>query len=230
MKECGSVETKSLLQNIVDEYLSYCYAYFEENEFFQSDVTMACIDLSYAQKLEETLNDFFGVLKEDISGYYNELAVSRVKTRAFGRATTGSEYDLIDIQDLMVMMQDSYKKETQQVQDVLDKMIVYNEANVVQSCGLSIYYPYYNKKYYEQSWKDDYSELGVLPNYIQYLERYSQIWLGTDMKEYFNGKLVAEGGDSNEYKLPLNPEQIERYAEQEFICRDIFNKKLDIYL
>ena len=54
-----------------------------------------------------------------------------------------------------------------------------------------------DKKYYEASWKEIYSELGLFPNYMKYLESYGEIWLGTDMKEYFAGRLVASEADSD---------------------------------
>lgn len=217
LKQCGKVNTVTLIQDIVDEYISYSEDYFAQNEFFKSEVTLAVMDLSYAADLETSINNLFGAAADDVSGSFNELAVDRIETRAFGRATTGSEYDLVDLQALMSAMSDSYEKETGEVQEILDQMVIYSDSNTVESCGLSLYYPYYNKKYYESSWKESYSQLGLLPNYIDYLERYGQIWLGTDMKEYFSGKLVAEDGEeSGVYTLQLTEEQAEHYADGGF--------------
>ena len=216
LKKCGKIDTKSLVTLIVDEYLAYCEEYFAQNEFFKSDVTLAAIDLAYANELEHAIDGLFGMAADDVSGSFNQLALDRVETRAFGRATTGSEYDLVDIQALMKSMNASYENETQTVQDILGKMVVHSGSNTAESCGLSLYYPYYNKKYYEYSWKESYEELDLLPNYIKYLERYGQIWLGTDMKEYFSGELVTKEGEAGTYTLQLTEEQADRYAEGGF--------------
>lgn len=213
LKKCCKVDTRSLVQEIVDQYISYSEEYFAQNEFFQSEVTLSVMNLSYAKDLETSIDSLFGKAAEDVSGSFNQLALERVETRAFGRATTGSEYDLVDLQALMDSMSGSYEEETKAVQDILQEMVVYSDSNTADSCGLSLYYPYYNKKYYEASWKNSYAELGLLPNYITYLERYGQIWLGTDMKEYFSGKLVAQEGSSGSYTLQLTEDQNSVYAD-----------------
>ena len=216
LAQCGKVNTSTLLQNIVDSYISYSEAFFEQNTFFKSEVTLAVVDLSYASELEKAIDNLFAEASENIGDEFNQLALHRVETRAFGRATTGSEYDLVDLQALMGTMKKSYSKETKAVEAILKDMIVYSDSNTVQSCGLSLYYPYYNKKYYESSWKESYGELGLLPSYLKYLEGYEEIWLGTDMKEYFSGRLVASDHGSGTYTLQLNEEQNERYADAGF--------------
>lgn len=216
LEQCCKVNTYTLIQTIVDQYISYCEAYFEQNEFFKSEVTLAAVDLSYAAELETSVDQLFGAAADDVSGSFNQLAIDRVETRAFGRATTGSEYDLVDMQALMNSMNESYKDETNDVQDILEQMVIHSGSNTVESCGLSLYYPYYNKKYYEASWKDSYEALGLFPNYISYLERYGQIWLGTDMKEYFSGELVAREDSSGTYTLQLSEEQKQYYADSGF--------------
>ena len=216
LKYFGKTDAKTLIQLIVEDYINYSNAFFEKNTFFKSEVTLAAVDLSYAAELESAIDIFFGAAAENVHEEFNELALNRVKTRAFGRATTGSEYDLVDMQALMRAMGSSYKKESKVIQDILDDMIIYSDSNTVESCGLSLYYPYYNKKYYEASWKEIYSELGLFPNYMKYLESYGEIWLGTDMKEYFAGRLVASEADSGTYTLQLNEEQNERYADAGF--------------
>lgn len=213
LKKCCKVDTRGLMQEIVDQYISYSEAYFAENEFFKSEVTLSAVDLSYAKELEEAVDTLFEAAAEDVSGSFSQLVLERVETRAFGRATTGSEYDLVDLKALMNSMKSSYEQETDGVQSVLEQMVVYGNSNTAQSCGLSLYYPYYNKKYYEFSWKSSYEQLGLWPNYIKYLDRYGQIWLGTDMKEYFSGELAAQEGKSGTYTLQLTEEQAAHYAD-----------------
>ncbi len=216
LNKCGSVDTLTFIQNIVEEYIAYSNAYFEKNILFKSEVTLAAVDLSYAKALEQAIDRLFGTAAEQVGEEFNQLALDRIETRAFGRATTGSEYDLVDIQALMKAMGNSYKKETKAVENVLKDMVIYSASNTVESCGLSLYYPYYNKKYYEASWKESYAQLGLFENYMEYLDNYGEIWLATDMKAYFSGRLVANEAGSGVYTLSLNEEQNARFADAGF--------------
>ena len=216
LENCGKSKIQDLLQILVDEYMSYSEVYFEKNPFFKSEVTLAVADLSLAKDLEMAIDDLFAAASEDINDHFSQLALARVETRAFGRATTGSEYDLVDLQALMETMHDDYKHEVDEILSILENMVIYNDSNTVESCGLSLYYPYYNKKYYEASWKQSYEELGLLENYRNYLESYEKTWLGTDMKEFFGGRLVASEAGSGVYTLTLNEEQNARYADAGF--------------
>ena len=216
LEGCGKWNIEVLLETLVDSYINYSKEYFDKNPFFKSEVTLAVMDLSLAKNLEEAVDQLFAMASEDVTDNFSQLALSRVETRAFGRATTGSEYDLVDLQALMTTMRKDYKSEVDTVLSILENMVVYNDSNTVESCGLSLYYPYYNKKYYEASWKESYAELGLLKNYRNYLESYEETWLGTDMKDYFSGRLVANETGSGTYTLTLNEEQNARFADAGF--------------
>lgn len=222
IKDCSSSSTEDLVKTILGAYLSYSEEYFAQNKFFSSDVTLAAINLSYANELETAIDDLFAKASENVSGGFIELAGARVNARCFGRATTGSEYDLVDIMDLMTAMEEKYPDETKAVEDILGNMVVDSKSNTTSNCGLSLYYPYFNKNYYKASWKKEYGELGVLPNYKRYLEQYEQVWLGTDMTSFFNEELEPEADASGQYILSLSEEQAKRVGHAAY---NIFRKE-----
>ena len=208
----GETDTQETTASIVDAYVSYCTDYYAENTLFQSDVTLAAIDLSYTDELEEAIDGLFSEAAASVSGGYGSLALERIETRALGRASTGSEYDLVDLDSLMDEMSEQYPEQTAAVQDVLSQMVTQNGTNTTGCCGLSLYYPYYNKDYYRSEWREEYSQLGCLSQYQAYLQRYEQVWLGTDMREDFSDGLTAQQEDTGVYTLQLTPEQAENYA------------------
>ena len=208
----GKTDTQETTASIVDAYLSYCTDYYAENTLFQSDVTLAAIDLSYTDELEETIDELFSAAAASVSGGYGSLALERIETRALGRASTGSEYDLVDLDSLMDEMAEQYPERTAAVQEILSQMVTQNGTNTTGCCGLSLYYPYYNKDYYRSEWREEYSQLGCLSQYQAYLQRYEQVWLGTDMREDFSDGLTAQQEDTGVYTLQLTPEQAENYA------------------
>ncbi|MBE7036166.1 MAG: hypothetical protein E7403_02600 [Ruminococcaceae bacterium] len=223
----GTVETESFLKTLVDGYLSTCVAYYEEKGYGDRDTTLSCINLSFASELRQCLNNLFAKAALDVESNYNMLALKRVETRALGRASTGSEYDLIDLNDMAAQLSDAYPEEAKALQELLQKMIVKNGTNAENCCGMSLYYPFYNKYYYENSWQQIYADLGAFESYGNYLDKYQQIWLKSDKFESYASSATpqAEGvradglfnpNEPMSYTLELTPEQHENYADAKF--------------
>ncbi len=211
LHECGNVSNASLARLAVYNYVKYCDDYFSENENFCSDVTMACIDLQYADELKSKINELFDEAINDVSGSYNLLALERFNTKAFGRATTGYEYDLVDIYSLMNAMGEKYDGKTSEVKTLINNMVNFSADNTKDCCGMSIYYPYFNKKQYEKSWKEDYKKVSQFASYQKYLDSFAQIWMGTDMMSLFTEPLSPEEYEPGSYSLKLSEEQLSCY-------------------
>lgn len=217
LKRCGSAGPRTLTRSIADCYLSFAEAEFASREDYFSEVTMSVLDLSRTGELEDAVNALFRAAAADVSGDYLRLAQARVDTRAMGRSSTGSEYDLVDLLTIAERMEADYPKESAALQAVLGDMVVYSVSNTPQCSGMSLYYPYYNKQYYRKTWKETYRELAVFPEYLKFLERYEQIWLGTDLQRYFSeGLELEEGAEPSTYTLQLSPEQAEVYAKSNY--------------
>lgn len=211
LKDCGKISNASLAQCAVRDYINACNDYFQENENFCNDITLACMDLSYGSELRDTINNLFKSAAEDVSGSYNMLALERYHSRGFGRATTGSEYDLVDLSSLMSAMSEKYPSQTQKVQNVIDKMVSFCAHNTTDCSGMSIYYPYFNKKHFSSQWRDDYKAVNQFTAYQEYLSRFEQVWLGTDMMSLFTEPLSPEEYTPGTYALELSDKQAECY-------------------
>ena len=208
LKKCGKTQTEWLAKQIVDDYVSYNETYNSENEYSNNDATLSVIDLSHAAELQAAVDQMFSSAVEDVSGDFNQLVKARVGTRGLGRASTGSEYDLVDLNNLSETLQTRYPDQAKQLQTVLDQATLINQSSLSDCCGLSLYYPYYNKKYYSSVWKEEYGKLNLFPNYQSYLDRYEDIWLGTDLKDLYDGELVPKNGNTDlTYSLQLTDEQ-----------------------
>ncbi len=209
LQNLGREKTPEFLENLTKTYLSACEEYYAQRGYGQRDITLSCADLSYAPALQEAINGLFAQARTD--SRYHALAACRVETRALGRTTTGSEYDLIDLWDLSLQMGDLYPAETEQLQQVLDKMVVTNTTNAQNCCGMSLYYPFYNKSYYTESWKEIYTRLGLFPAYGEYLEIYEQQWLANDLMDTVASSQLPQQ-QAGTYTLQLTPEQNESLA------------------
>lgn len=216
LKELGKQDTKAFLTGITNGYLTTCQNYYTERGYDQRDTTLACIDLTKIGTLKTAVESLAKKAATDINTNYGTLVSQRVKTRALGRATTGSEYDLIDLRDMAEQLLALYPTEAKAVQTALDQSVVANATNTDGCCGLSLYYPFYNKKYYQKTWGDVYSKLGLLPQYTAYLAAYTKQWLGNDMLSTLAQSTLPSISETKSYVLDLTTEQANAYAEASY--------------
>ena len=216
LSELGPADARSVLDVLTREYLSSCEAYFEEKGYADRDATLACLDLSGADELSGALDELFNAASGNVADLYNELAAHRVETRALGRATTGSEYDLVDLLDMAIQLRDLYPEQTERLSAAIDRLVVYNATNAENLCGLSLYYPFYNKDYYTRSWAETYRALGLFEGYQTYLRAYETTWLGNDMLAAFGSSTMPSVYAADKYTLQLTAEQQEHFASARY--------------
>lgn len=214
IKNLTTASSEELTTDITENYLSSCEEYYDERGFDSRDTTLSCIDLSYTGKLEDAINSLFRKAKSNLSEDYNILAVSRVNSRALGRASTGSEYDLVDLMDMTKQMNNYFPEECSQLQSIIEEATVSNQTNADGLCGISLYYPFYNKDYYKSSWHEEYKNLGVLEEYAAYLSEYCKFWL--EGKTLLTQSNVPEREDDDTYSITLSAEQSADFASANY--------------
>jgi len=220
-KPYNTMATTKFLTDMTNNYLSSCLEYYNKKGYENKDITLSCMDLSYGPQMEEAVNALFAKLKTDVSVNYDNIVRQRVATRGLGRASTGSEYDLVDLYDMATQLKGLYPEECARLTDVIDKMIINNGTNAQLCCGISLYYPFYNKYYYEKGWSEAYKNIGVFDSYREFLQAYQQTWLADeDLEKYEKSPTPQKVQDANRssgiegtYMLPLSPEQNANYAE-----------------
>ena len=232
LQTIGSTDTPAMLAGLTETYLQSCEAYYTERNFDHRETTLSCVDLSKASALETAINGLFAKATGDISQNYDRLSALRVQTRSFGRASTGSEYDLVDLGDAAKQLQDLYPAEASQLLSVLEDMVIANATNTEMCSGLSLYYPFYNKDYFyrsirgEDSWQTTYRNLGLFSGYQQYLDAYQQIWNGTDRLDQFASSIMPSI-QNGAYTLQLTADQQSCYASGRYFI--LARESLDLY-
>jgi len=216
LNQLGKLDTVSLADEITRQYMDSCLAYYERRGYDQRDTTLACMDLSKLEPLKAALENLFTKAAETVESGYSDLVASRVETRALGRATTGSEYDLIDLVDMAEKMKAHYPAEADAVKQAVQALVVHNVTNTEGCCGLSLYYPFYNKSYYEKVWGGVYADLDVLPSYTAYLEAYAKRWLQNDLLQTVASSAKPQAVSDSEFVLPLTEEQAENFADASY--------------
>jgi len=215
LADVGKEDTPLFLEGLTQKYLTACLEYYEDRGYESRDTTLSCVDLSCAPKLKSAINDLFAQAAPSVDTQYNALSAKRVQTRALGRASTGSEYDLIDLKDMARQLAGLYPQQADALLDALEDMVICNATNAESCCGLSLYYPFYNKYYYEQGWGQTYRQLGLFPAYDTYLQNYQQIWLQND-KLKDAGSVMPSQTAAGTYTLQLTDAQQESFASARY--------------
>jgi len=201
--------------SIIDGYYQ---SYAEDTDEL---VTLSCIDLSKISDLEQSVDGLFYYLDEIITPEsFSGLSNNRRDARNFGRSTTGSEYDLVDVHSLVQQYQPTSEEAAKQVMEAVENAVIYEKSNLEDTHGLSLYYPYYNKEYFEAKWRDQYTRMGFSEGYRKYLEDYAALWLGEAMVDFTGIEPLAEYNEEIngiDISFTLTPEQEEHFAEAEAV-------------
>lgn len=213
LQDLGNPDVPALLTRVTSDYLNACLAYYQEKGYENRDTTLSCVDLSKAPALEKALGDLFTKAAQE--DQYNALVACRVQTRALGRSTTGSEYDLVDLADLALQLKPLYPQEAAALEAVVADMVVANATNTTGCCGMSLYFPFYNKQYYQRRWQETYRKLEPFPAYQAYLNLYEKSWLDTGLASSFSASF-APTAQNGQYTLTMTPEQADNYASARY--------------
>ena len=216
LKKLGKTDTEALIGDIADRYLDSCLKYFKKKDYHDRDTTLACLDLSGADELKGSVNALFAEASKNIGKHYDSLAALRVGTRALGRASTGSEYDLVDLLDLSNQLSKDYPKEAKRLKKAIESMVVKNSTNAERLSGISIYYPFYNKSYYKKEWSKTYQGMNLFGDYNKYLAQYEKIWLGEDMLKDYAKSSAPEREAADRYSLRLTDEQKKHFVSARY--------------
>ena len=178
-------------------------------------LTLSCVDLSRVAGVERAMDDLFAHLDDMLSPeHFSDISNGRRDAKSFGRASTGSEYDLVDLYSLSEQYSDAQPERAAAVRSALEEAVVCVAGNQANSHGLSVYYPYFNKDYFNNGWKQLYGTWAFARGYYDFLMDYAKVWLGEQMADWSNMRGTARDPDAlaQEITLPLTPEQVAHFA------------------
>jgi len=182
-------------------------------------LTLSCIDLSRIGLVEEAMNDLFRELDtmlspEHFSENFSEISNGRRDAKSFGRASTGSEYDLVDLYSLSEQFASVAPERAIALQTILEDAIIAHAGNQEKTHGLSVYYPYFNKEYYLTHWGKQYNLFGFADGYYAFMSHYADIWLGEKLADWsgINAMALEPLPESQGITLSLNQDQMFDFA------------------
>lgn len=205
----------SAAQEIIDAFSNTN----ESARGYHYDYTLACLDLSMVDEAVESFEALIMEAEEEVrQGGYSRIARQRDETKTFGKVSSESFYDTIDMYDLAMNLMKLYPEEAQALQESLDDLVVYEKSNVIDAHGVAVYFPYENKEYAEE-WMAEYAEIGFSDEYVRFLEAFTATLSGEQIAEWDDiteMETMESEEVAGEYYVQLTEDQVENYARAKF--------------
>jgi hypothetical protein len=195
-----SMETIQIGKNIIDSFTQACAQTCPGQK-----TTLSLIDLAeLSQTVPSELADFSKDTSEMIEQDYKSVSNARCYTREFA---TSSHIDQVDLVDLANRIGTDEAKD---LSAALREAIKYNRtsSNMTNAYGLSIYFPYNNRKSKVDSMVNTYGDIGMDEDYAKCIESFASMGTagqvaaggsatGSPMTSIFGGYSGMTGGSSS---------------------------------
>lgn len=140
--------------------------------------TLSVVDLRMIEPLNRALDALFGAMDaSQQSSSTLSLVYQRQSLYSFGSAVSaegGTEPDLVDIGELAETSRSNYPAEAEGVIRALDDYVVYQQSNLEQPTGATIYYPFSGLyTFYYMGGCESYIKNAVCENYANYIKGFT---------------------------------------------------------
>lgn len=149
--------------------------------------TLSCIDLSRVGELRERIDRLFSLWQDDVDPQtYSALARQRKAIMGYGMDVARSmrDHDLVDLGDLIATLSPEKRGVGREAAEAIDSAVTYNASTMDGSCGLSVYFPYYNKESYAADWKAKYESFGMGDSYTGFIRSFGEILVGKPLADW----------------------------------------------
>lgn len=210
-------------QKIIDAYMEFGEAVFEEYPKFYSDLTLSCMDLNKYQTAEDHLNTFFENINGTLdSSTFPETVRNRDNVKDFGTYSSDFDYSLVDITNLLELLSaDSDALADDAIKSIND-MMMYMRTNVANAGGVSICYPYQTENEYSEYCIAMQENIDFSPGYTTFLKNFNTIKNGEQITNDWTveeaetnvEKITPENGTQNgsDISLALTEEQQQNFG------------------
>ena len=200
------------------------YGEFYKKNFIKG-ITLSLLDLSKVKNVEEKLDDLFKDIDNNLVIDYSSVSRTRNSAKAFGKVSANSLYDLVDLYDLTNKLPNNYSAKTMQVKDALDSLVVAQNTDLANAYGVSIYFPFENKKYVNNIMYV-YQQFGFAPEYTKFIVNFSSKLMGNRLNNWklTNSRPSIDSSDVISVMVPTEVSQ--NYSTANYV---IFEKINDTY-
>ena len=122
------------------------YNYYSKIPYING-VSLSFIKLSQVERVEKELNELFKAIDSDISIDFSLISRTRSNSKSFGKVNDNTYYyDLVDLYDLIGKLPKKYNDYVEKLKSALSDLIITTATDLNDTNGISMYFPFENKK------------------------------------------------------------------------------------
>ncbi len=205
--------------SIIDNY----YDYYSNNSFVNG-VSLSLLKLNKVENVENKLDSLFSSIDYNLSLDFSSISRVRVDSKSFGKFNANDySFDLVDFVDFLDKLPKKYDDKVSTLKSALSDLIIYQKTDLENTNGVSIYFPYENKKELTKN-MEKYEELSFAPNYYKFLNNFVLAINESSPFEYDVASSVVTSLDSGIVSVTFPNEIINNYSNISYI---LFEKNSD---
>ena len=204
---------------IIDSYASY-YQKYNTN-----GIVISLLDLSKVKDVENKIDVLFNSIDSNLNIDYSNISRTRNKSKAFGKASNSS-FDLVDLYDLAENMPSRYKDHANSLKASLESFILYSKTDMDGAHGVSIYFPYDNKKDANKA-VQVFNSFKFANSYYLFIKDFVDTLTGGRIFTWQTDVLVPTINSNNEIEVALPQEILDNYSRASYL---IFEEKEGYYI
>ena len=217
------VDRNTTTQELGKLIIDYFNKYYMSKDYAKG-VSLSLLKLNKIDNVIKYTNQLFSKIDDNLVIDFSSISRTRSNSKSYGRiANEEYYYDLVDYNDLLDKLPSKYKDEVNNLKASLSDLIVYQKTDLVDTNGVSIFFPYENKKDIENS-LETYKELEFSESYYNFVSDFTNKLLGTKISEWdITQNNIISYGEGN-VSITLNDDIIKNYSKADYL---IFEKTSD---
>ncbi|MBR4458102.1 MAG: hypothetical protein IKS31_03990 [Clostridia bacterium] len=203
---------RALGESVIRAYADFYRELYRDYPDLRQPCTLSLTDLGRMDDLPEAAAGLFRALETDLlEGRYRDVGSLRLHAWGFGRSTTFTEYDLIDLRRLAESCT-GHPGEASAVTAALDRCVAAVGGDVSGATGLSVWFPQHGGQR-SAGWLDSLAFLPLPEDWKRFIRTYEEA-LKTQGPAYeHTARTVPEDGV---YALELSDEEARDYVRAEY--------------
>lgn len=174
--------------------------------------TYSIIDLSKIKKVSDEVNNFF----KNINLKDSYKSISRIRANEYQYGSNVVDFDTIDLYHFVSSISAENHTNANNLLNAISDSIIYNDSNMKNSHGLSIYFPYRGSEAVKYKLLKVYSKLTNFGEYYTFIKSFANVQAGNQSfnLNIFDNEIKIS--DNNEISIQLTEEQKENFAKASY--------------
>jgi hypothetical protein len=211
-----NTSTQELGKLIIDYYEKY---YMSKD--YAKGISLSLLKLNKIDNVIKYTNQLFSKIDENLVFDFSSISRTRSNSKSYGRiANEEYSYDLVDYSDLLNKLPVKYEEDVNNLKTSLSDLVIYQKTDLVDTNGVSIFFPYENKKEIQSS-LDTYKELDFSSSYYDFVSDFSNKLVGNKISNWDITQNNIESYGEGNVSITLDEDIIKNYSKADYI---IFEK------